>query len=741
MRTKPTKSLCRIALSCLIVIGATSVASASPVDAVVPLPAQVEALDGKFDLSSKTKISGNKRLAKQLSSKFEKYHRLSLKTTRKAGDIQLNLDSTLESELGSEGYRLSVESDGITVNAATETGLFYGGITLVQMVDTAANGALSIPAANITDQPRFGWRGLMLDESRHFQGKEFVYDLLDNMALRKMNRFHWHLTDDEAWRVEIKGYPELTKIGAWRGEGTEMPRVKWLGKNDPQEPYYGGYYTQKELKDIVAYAKSLHIEVIPEIDMPGHTNALIVAMPELGVTDINDATLEESRKKYPKLKNAAANLEASGDSNTAYRNNIMSVVREENYEFCGEIFDQLTEIFPFPYWHIGGDEVRTLYWAASPSHQKLMEEKGFTDLYQLQNMFLLRMEDMLRERGRTMIGWNEIMKGGEMSGDTVVMGWLGTGPGIKAAKEGYPTVMAPAGFTYFDMGYPGKGERKAHGWAGQVDAKRSYNWDPEFPKQLNEQERENVLGIQACLWTEYVPDPEDASYKIWPRGLAIAEVGWTPQEQRDWDGFQARFENNLKFLDTKGTFYRVAPPQLLLKKGQIYVEAGHTGGEIRYTYDGSDPLENGKVYQGEALSATLASTLKAVTVRPNGLHSVIVEGATRPVHGQWKLKASRKRPHIIKIDATKIIDESGTWRILFTPDKKHWSPSVVKSVIVRQGGKEVSKMTPELKTDTENASVSFQVQKTDEPIEIEIGILPVFHESWNTHGTVTLDRN
>ena len=739
MNHSSLKSFCQLALTGLLTLSPAA-SMANPVDAVVPLPAQVETLDGSFALNSTTSISGSSETAEQLTAAFKKYHQLSLKSAHKAGDIQLKLDTQLESELGNEGYQLTVQTDGITIQAASETGLFYGGMTLVQMVDTDSSGMLDIPAVKITDQPRFGWRGIMLDEGRHFQGKEFVYELLDNMALRKMNRFHWHLTEDEGWRVEIKGYPQLTEIGAWRGEGTQMPRVKWLGKNDPHEPYYGGYYTQEELKDIVAYAKKLHIEVIPEIDMPGHTNALIVAMPELGVTDINDETLAESRKKYPKLKNAAANLEASGDSNTAYRNNIMSVVREENYAFCGEIFDQLTEIFPFPYWHIGGDEVRTLYWAASPSHQKVMEEKGFTDLYQLQNMFLLRMEDMLRERGRTMIGWNEIMKGGEMSNDTVIMGWLGTGPGIKAAKEGYPTVMAPAGFTYFDMGYPGKGERKAHGWAGEIDAKRSYSWDPEFPDQLTPEERKNVLGIQACLWTEYVPAPEDASYKIWPRGLAIAEVGWTPQPLRNWDGFQARFENNLEFLDTKGIFYRVAPPKPVLAKGEIRIESGHTGGEIRYSTDGSDPLE-GKVYQGQALPVELAGTLKTVTVRPNDLHSIIVEGAARPIHAEWKLKANLKEPHIIKIDATEIIDASGTWQIHFTPDSRHWSPVFVQSLIVRQGGNEVSKATLGFKTDAKNASISFSIKKTDEPVEIEVGILPVFHESWRTHGTITIDRN
>lgn len=714
--------------SCSVTKAPPSPSIQEPCSAVIPKPKQVVAQAGGFDLSAQRVVSGPAAAA------FAEAAQTHLGLALKAGtNGSIVFQKVERAEMSPEGYVLSVSPKKVVAQAASDAGLFYAAQTLVQMAVETEEGHWTIPCATVTDEPRFEWRGLMLDEGRHFHGKEFVLHLLDNMALHKMNRFHWHLSDDEGWRVEVKGWPKLTEVGAWRGEGTVMPIVRW---NSERGPRYGGFYTQADLKEVVAYAKARHIEIVPEIDMPGHVTALVTAYPELS-TALDKKELARLRATNKALKG----WEATGDINRAYRGNAMSVVNPKTYEFCGDLFDQLTAIFPFKYWHIGGDEVRTLFWEASPDHQALMKARGFSDPHQLQNLFLLRMEKMLKERGRTMVGWNEIMKGGQMSADTVVMGWLGAGPVIKAAKAGYATVAAPAGYTYFDMAYPGAGELRGQGWAGQIDTRRAYEWDPQFPDKLTPDEQKNILGPHACVWSEYVPGPANADYKFWPRALATAEVAWTPQSLRVWDEFHPRWGRHLRFLDNLNVNYRVAPPKPIRAKGSITLNEGIPGSTILYSTDGSTP---NKEYRGEKIDAVLIKNLRCMTVRPKGLKSVVIQGAERASIASWSMASKSKKAVTIEADVTDVIDQAGPWGVFFNTDRRTANEMVVETVVLSKNGAPVVSLSPKLTvTAGREGSVPVRISDFDASARysLSVTVKAVAKPRGKTGGTIAFDRN
>ena len=504
-----------------------------------------------------------------------------------------------------EGYRLVIPEEGAArIFASGEAGVFYAKQTLRQVEAQAVDGR--IPCGEIVDEPRFGWRGLMLDEARHFMGREYVLRLLDVMAAHKMNRFHWHLTDDQGWRIEIKGYPELTEVGAWRGKGTKLrtPKFDKAGKEDPDGPRYGGFYTREEIREIVAYAKARHIEILPEIDVPGHARAILAAYPEMA----------------PKSDGKA------GASVQGVEGNVLSVAREENYRMLDGIFGEIAELFPFPYLHVGGDEVNMNAWKASPEHRAMMKEKGFQEPGQLQNHFMLCLEKILKGHGKTLLGWNEIMHGGHLSKETGVMAWISVKAGLHAARAGHPTVMAVGPHAYFDMKYPGPGET-GHWWAGIVSTRRAYEWNPVFAGKLTPEEQARVMGVQCCLWTEFVPDPADADYKLWPRACATAEVGWTPQERRKWEDFDRRLGRHLAFLDGLKVGYRVRPPSGERARGKVTIRPPHEGAKVAYTLDGSDPDGGAEVYAGEEFPASVLGKLRYRTVRPDGRMSKVARGA------------------------------------------------------------------------------------------------------------------
>lgn len=565
---------------------------------IIPLPAEITSGEGILTIGSSFAINTSK-INEPEAKKLEAIIKNEWKTNGKTQTlITLTDDPKLLAQHGHEAYQLTIEANSININAASNSAHFYAIQTLRQLAHTDPKFT-RIPHLIITDYPRFAYRGLMLDEARHFMGKKYVKHLLRAMAAHKLNRFHWHLTDDQAWRIEIKAYPNLTKIGATRGEGTKIPTPDWdkTKKTDPNGPPYSGHYTQEDIKEIVAYAKTLHIEILPEIDLPGHSFAFGAAYPE---------TLPKTDQD-------------TGKGVHGYSNNVLSVVREENYKMLDTIFGEITEIFPYPYIHVGGDEVNVNAWKASPEHRDFMRENGFNDPHQLQNMFMIRLEKILKTHKRTMMGWNEIMHGGNLTTDTGVMAWINLNAGISAAKKGHPTILAPGPHCYFDMKYPGHSET-GHWWAGIVSTEKAYNWNPLLPEQLTPEQQKNILGIQCALWTAFVPTPKIADYRLFPRACATAEVAWTPQAKRDYDNFNTRLGTHLNFLDLLNVNYRVAPPKAELINEKISLIPPYPGAEIIYTTDNTDPTKGiAKTYTPEnPIPSTPETKLRYRHIRPNG---------------------------------------------------------------------------------------------------------------------------
>ena len=708
-----------------------------PTYAVIPRPVFSKQIHGEFSLDRFTHISVPKEL-RDIGDSFAKSLKLHtgliLSISEHMADYKkIRFEIADVGTKSDEGYTISVREGDIVVKAPTKTGLFYGATTLVQMIDEK-NDQLTIPCSDVQDEPRFSWRGLMLDEARHFHGKEFVKHMLDNMALHKMNIFHWHLTDDEGWRIEIKKYPRLTEVGAWRGEGTPMPAVKWRKPQDGKTAKYGGYYTQEDIKEIVAYAAERHIHVLPEIDIPGHVTALITAYPEY---------LPKVDKSIKPAKGGhnTPSLEALGDMQRGYRHNELDVVQEKTYQLVDDIFKEVTALFPYKYIHIGGDEVLTTHWKHSPEHIEFMKKNNFKEYYQLQNHFMLRMEKILAKYGRTLMGWNEIMKGGELSKDSGVMAWIGIDAGLKAARAGYPTVMAVSPHNYFDMLYPGKGELNAHSWAGPIDSKRAYEWNPLFKDKLTPEEQARVKGVHACVWSEYVPNPSNADYKFWPRAASTAEVGWTPQELRNWNDYSIRFGKHVKFFDNLKTTYRVRPPVVNVDKGYITMEAGIPGYEVHYTVDGSEPTRsNARLYLGEKIPAKYRRTLKAITFRPNRLKSIVIQ-AERKHFVKWDMPSTVQKPYTYQADISSTIDKAGEWTVYFKPGL-HLYPSTVNSITVKKNGQVIATLPKKFNVDRKEQSFDFQIKdyKSSDKFEISINMISIKRGNGKTTGFISVDR-
>lgn len=454
--------------------------------------------------------------------------------------IRLAIDLSL-AHLGREGYRLEVTSEGVELRAPRAAGLFYAAQTLRQLFPPEVFAAQpvgdavvwQVPAVWIEDAPRFGWRGAMLDVSRHFMPVEFVERFIDLLALHKMNSFHWHLTDDQGWRIEIKKHPRLTEVGAWRKETL----VGHLSRERKDLVYdgvpHGGFYTQEEIRQVVEYARRRHVRVVPEIEVPGHAQAAIAAYPELG---------------------CAGPLEvATGWGVLTY--NVFNVA-EETLAFLADVFNEVADLFTGEFVHVGGDEVRKTAWIESAAVQARKEALGLADEHALQSYFIGRMEKILQARGRRLVGWDEILEGG-LATSAVVMSWRGEAGGIAAAQAGHPVVMAPNTYTYFDYYQAATPEAEPLAIGGYVPLSKVYGYNP-IPAELTPEQGARILGTQFQMWSEYLPNPAAVEYMAFPRACALAEVAWSPQEARDWDGFQPRLAAHLKRLDGLGVGYRKA---------------------------------------------------------------------------------------------------------------------------------------------------------------------------------------
>jgi len=580
--------------------------------------------------------------------------------------LVLTLDSTLAGTLGKEGYRLEVYPTPIVrITAAAPAGLFYGGQTLRQLLPPAifaptvqAGAKWEIPACNIADQPRFAWRGCMLDYARHFTDVPTTKALLAALAMHKLNVFHMHLADDEGWRIEIKKYPKLTEIGAWRGSQCALPDYGQDSGtfHDPQQRY-GGFFTQDQIREIVAYAATLHINVMPEIDLPGHSRALGVAYPE---------TLPSVLPKDPK----------TGQPISA---NAISPAKESNYQVVDDIVGELANLFPFDYMHIGGDEVDHNQWSACPQIKALVAREKLGGLGGAQVYFTKRLEGILAKYKKNMIGWNEITND-RLARTTGIMSWTGTGPGYHAARMGFPVVMAPGPHAYFDMSYPeANDEPPAHWWAGAIGPERCYAFDPLGEPGLNAAQAAKIMGVQACLWTEFVHPwktkagwadfttmGEVIEFKLFPRLCALAEMGWTPQAQRSYADFADRLGPvHLQRLAAAGITIRIPPPGAVVRKGAICIVPPYTGADVRYTLDGSDPLHSATAQRAGGTPIQAAAGQFRARTFLGGSVSPLHSGAAIEPAARWTREMVPSTMASHDLDITGQLDAPGIWRLRF----------------------------------------------------------------------------
>lgn len=442
-----------------------------------------------------------------------------------AGDDRVTATIRADAPEGAEAYLLDVAPDRIAISARDARGLVYGAQTLRQL---AAASPAAIPAVRIEDAPRFPWRGLHLDVSRHFFPVDFIKKYIDALAAFKLNTFHWHLTDDQGWRLEIERYPKLTEVGAWRTE-TIVGHAR-RGPKGYDGVRHGGFYTQHQAREVVAYAKERGVSVLPEIEMPGHSLAALAAYPEL------------------------ANVPGPFEVRTTWgiSDEVFSPT-EATFTFLENVLREVMDVFPSEYIHIGGDEAPKKRWKESAEAQALMKKEGLADEEALQSWFVRRIERFLNANGRRLVGWDEILEGG-LAPNATVMSWRGTAGGIAAAKEDHDVVMAPQADLYFDH-YQADPEHEPLAIGGMTPLEDTYGYEP-IPAELSAEEAKHVLGPEGCVWTEYMPTSRQVEYMAYPRVLALAEIAWSPREARDLASFKTRLPAALRVLDGLGIGYR-----------------------------------------------------------------------------------------------------------------------------------------------------------------------------------------
>ncbi|MFC3714546.1 beta-N-acetylhexosaminidase [Luteimonas soli] len=586
----------------LLLVLLPAAAIAAPADAHAPLslipePATLTLRDGTFELRADTPLVAADPRAAQVARQFAGYVRRGRHVAPRfdgagAGDapaVEFRI-SPVGADASPEAYSLDVSPQRIVVSAGDPRGLFYGAVTLWQLATTSPDDGTParIPALHIDDTPRFGWRGLMLDSARHFQSVDEIKQLLDAMARHKLNTFHWHLTDDQGWRLQIRKYPELTQVGGCRipaGDGGIDPRT---GKPVP----YCGFYTQDQVREIVRYAGERHITVVPEIDIPGHAQAAVSTYPRLGsVEGPTPVSNEWGVHKY--LFNA----------------------EEGTFAFLEDVMAEVIEMFPGRYVHIGGDEAVKDQWKASPRVQARMRELGVENEAQLQGYFVKRMADFLAAHDRRAIGWDEILED-DLPADAAVMSWRGIEGGTEAARRGHDVVMAPVSHLYFDYLQTGSPDEPP-GRPLLIPLRKAYEFEP-VPDALTPEQAHHILGLQANVWTEHMRSFERVEHAFFPRIAAVAETGWTPRARKDYAGFLARLPAQLDRYRHFGIAYARTPFEVRIEgtprgEGAIDVALSQPVGlgTIRYTVDGSAPTAASPAY-GAPLELQLPVEVQAV---------------------------------------------------------------------------------------------------------------------------------
>ena len=514
--------------------------------AVIPAPAKLVPQAGEFRLDAKTRIVTDelaRPAAELLAARLRAATGFKLKIksdTAKAGDDDIRL--VTDGAGNPESYTLSVTPLGVVIHAPAAAGAFYGTETLLQLLPPAVFSAKpvtgtvwSVPGVEIADAPRYPWRGFMLDVSRHFFAKPEVEQVLDLMACYKLNTFHWHLVDDQGWRIEIKKYPKLTSVGAWRdaiGFGLDPKDATAYDRSGR----YGGFYTQSEIREVVAYAAARHITVVPEIEMPGHSSAALTAYPQFGCPNIDFAV--------PAKGGVFTGVYCAGNDVT--------------FAFINDVLSEVTPLFPGKYIHIGGDEVVKSNWQHCAKCQLRIKNEGLKDEKELQSYFIRRVEKLVTAHGKSLIGWSEIREGG-LAPTAALMDWIGGG--VEAARSGHEVVMAPTKYSYFDHYQSTNHLQEPLAIGGFLPLKRVYEFEP-MPVKLAPEFQSHILGGQANLWTEYIPSLARVEYMMFPRLCALAEVNWSPASARDWAGFKERVAVNEQRLDVMRVNYRpLAKPE------------------------------------------------------------------------------------------------------------------------------------------------------------------------------------
>ncbi len=601
--------------SFLLLLLATAAQAQQSTINIIPQPVDLQTSAGAYTLSKATTIGYNKpearAVAEMLSQRLNTPTGLGLTSkTGKTGAIQLNLLDTDNAQIGREGYVLEATPKGVVISANQPAGLFYGMQTLVQLLPKeieskkAAKAVWTIPAVKITDYPRFGWRGLMLDVSRNFFSKADVKTYIDEMAQLKYNTFHWHLTDDEGWRIEIKALPKLTSVGAWRVE-----RAGHYGDREdpkPGEPAtHGGFYTQEDIKEIIKYAQDRNITIIPEIDIPGHSMAAVAAYPELSCTKNPNTFVNPGTAFSEWYGNGTFKMKVE---------NTLNPSDEKVYDFLDKVFTEVAALFPSQYIHVGGDECYKGYWAQDSSCQALMKKLNIRHVEDLQGYFMGRVEKILQSKGKKLLGWDEILEGGISPGATV-MSWRGIKGGIEAAQMGHDVVMTPTTFAYLDYNQ-GDATIDPPIYAG-LRVSKSYSFEP-VPNGVD---AKYILGGQGNLWTEQVPTLRHAQYMIFPRAWALADVYWSPKASKNWDNFAKRMEAHFERADVAEINYSKAVYDAIIKTsmkdGKLMLELGSelSDLDIFYTIDDTMPDQYSTKYSQPITIPDGPVNLRVITYR------------------------------------------------------------------------------------------------------------------------------
>lgn len=614
------KQLSLLICCCFLSLLAFSQQGAKTGIAIIPEPVSVTENTGHFSLPRTVTIAAADAPGMKEVTAFLK-DRLSIPTGRQVtvshvashAVIRLLLNETADATIGKEGYRLSVTPKNIIIKANQPAGLFYGVQTLVQLFPAAIESAVAVrnikweaPCVEIMDYPRFAWRGLMFDVARHFFTKQEVEQYIDEMVRYKYNLLHLHLTDDQGWRIEIKGLPRLTEVGAWNVKKTGyFGTFSAPAADEPRN--YGGFYTQEDIKEIVQYAKDRFVNILPEIDVPGHSLAAIASYPELSCTPGAENYKVNSGEPFMDWSHGAPPI--------ALVDNTLCPANEKVYAFLDTVITQVARLFPFEYIHLGGDECPKNFWEKSDAVKALMKREGLKNMEEVQSYFEKRVEKIVESKGKKFMGWDEILEGG-LAPDAVVMSWRGMEGGVKAAKMGHEVVMSPTTFAYLDY-MQGDPVIEPRVYA-TLRLSKAYQFEP-VPDSVD---AKYILGGQANLWTEQVYNMRHAEYMTWPRGFAIAETLWSPKSKKNWNDFVRRVEAQFRRLDVEEIKYapsmydpifnvsRAADKQL-----KIELSTEVEGLDIYYSFDNSFPDRFYPKYTGPLTPPRDAVMLKVITYR------------------------------------------------------------------------------------------------------------------------------